>query len=35
MGEKGEGEEEQVELKGRVNPFFSRDNPCEAFCTFF
>ncbi len=32
MGEKGEGEEEQVDqLQGRVNHSFSRDNPCLAF----
>jgi hypothetical protein len=35
MDEKGEGEEEQVEqLQGRINNFFSKDNPCGTFCTF-
>jgi hypothetical protein len=35
MGEKGEGEEEQVELlQRRINNFFSRENPCGTFCTF-
>jgi hypothetical protein len=36
MGEKGEGEEEQVEqLQGRVNHIISKVNPCEAVLYIF